>query len=390
MHLDIPVLVAPLSDAAPSGPDLSYDDERIEIESAFERSISVDGASGEEADWRKIISQITAQAGRTRDLWLPVYLMRAAAFSKQFDLLVEATGLLAALLEERWADIHPQLDEYGFIGRKTPCESLTRIGDFLAPLSRVPLLDHPRFGQFAGEDFERFAAKGPAADGFGQFRATVDATSAEDRQALIDRFDALRSAFKRVDTVLTLNAEGDTATNFRPTYELLDRIRAALGKAMPRPEISIDAEASGDAGSREIDPGAPSGLSKRRSAQFESPAARLVSHWDIRNREDVVRALDAICAYYAAYEPGSPVPLVLRRAREWTELDFLAVLEEIAPGSMEEAGRVLRSSRSAPGGTAWAVADDGATEGAGDEAGEAGEAGGNWREEESASASSSW
>jgi hypothetical protein len=37
------------------------------------------------------------------------------------------------------------------------------------------------------------------------------------------------------------------------------------------------------------------------------------------------------------------VPFILRRAREWSTLDFMAVLEDIAPGSLDEAGRVLRS-----------------------------------------------
>ena len=379
MHLDIPVLVAPLSNEAPSGPDLSYDDERIEIESAFERSISVDGASGGEADWRKVISQIIAQAGRTRDIWLPVYLMRAAAFSKQFDLLVEATELLAALLEQRWGDVHPQLEEYGFIGRKTPCVSLTRIGDFLAPLSRVPLLDHPRFGQFTGEDIERFAGKGSRADGFGQFRATVEATPAEGRQTVIDRFDALRSAIKRVDTVLTLHAEGDTATNFNPTYETLDRIYAALAKVMPRQEASTE-DGVGDVADRVADGFT---LGNDRSTNTSKATAGPGFQQEIRDREDVIRALDAICAYYAASEPGSPVPMVLRRAREWTGLDFMAVLEEIAPGSMEEAGRVLRSSRSMMGGAEARSADVGGGE-------DSGEDGGDRRQEENASASSSW
>src|SRR4029077_15276883 len=31
---------------------------------------------------------------------------------------------------------------------------------------------------------------------------------------------------------------------------------------------------------------------------------------DLRSREDVVRALDAICAYYSRHEPSSPVPLL--------------------------------------------------------------------------------
>jgi type VI secretion system protein ImpA len=55
--------------------------------------------------------------------------------------------------------------------------------------------------------------------------------------------------------------------------------------------------------------------------------------------------LDSITDYYARREPGSPVPLVLRRARDWVTLDFLSVLEDIAPNSLEEARRVLVTGR---------------------------------------------
>jgi len=356
MQLDIAALVAPLSDEAPSGPDLTYDDERIEIESAFERSISVDGAAGEEADWRKVIGQITAQAERTRDIWLPVYLMRAAASSKQFELLVSAAELLAALLEERWDDVHPQLDEYGFIGRKTPCESLTRIGDFLGPLAQVPLFEHARFGRFGGADIERFAEKGGKADGYGQFRAVLDASDQDAIDSVVAQFDALRAAIKRVDAVLTNNADGDTATNFQPTYEALGRIRTALGKVLPGQQA--EAAAGADAGAAADDEGQAAGGGESFAAMAGGPAFS----GSIRNRGDVARAIDAICAYYAACEPASPVPLVLQRARDWINLDFLAVLEDIAPGALSEAGMVLRSQRAggdgAGGGSGGAATDD--------------------------------
>jgi type VI secretion system protein ImpA len=61
----------------------------------------------------------------------------------------------------------------------------------------------------------------------------------------------------------------------------------------------------------------------------------------VNSREDVLRALDAIGDYYRRKEPGSPVPVVLQRAREWVNLDFLAVLADIAPNGLDEAKRVL-------------------------------------------------
>lgn len=355
MALDIASLVAPLSDEAPSGPDLSYDDERIEIESAFERSISVDDTSddGEGPDWSGTIRLITAQAERTRDLWLPIYLMRAAAQGKRFELLVDAAQLLAALVEERWDDLHPQLDEYGFIGRKTPCESLTRPGDFLRPLARVPLLEHPRLGRYSGEDLQRFAEQGASADGYGMFRALIDATEEGELRALLERFDLLRDSIRRVDTVMTEKAVGDTATNYAPTYEVLDGIRKSLASLLPD---SGAEEAGGSAGDEDWgggdwgDSAAPSG----------GPSGPAFSG-SIRNRDDVIRAIDAICAYYAACEPSSPVPIVLQRAREWTKLDFMQVLEDIAPGSVEDAARVLRSNRTSGSSAAvdsWAPAEE--------------------------------
>ena len=383
MILDIPALVAPLSEGVPSGPDLAYDDERIEIESAFERPISVDGVDSSGVDWPKVIDRITAQSARTRDIWLPVYLIRAAAFSKQFDLLVEAAELLAALLETRWDDVHPQLDEYGFVGRTTPCESLTRIGDFLAPLARVPLLEHARFGKFTGQDFIRFAEKGAGADGLGQFRATIDSVTAESLNMLGERFEALCDAFKRVDAVLTVNALGDTATNFSPTHAALDRIRAALGVLLPGQKVPSEDGMPNHPGRPEIGVLLNSENVTSEATEAARPFARQGLPMEIRNREDVVRALDAICAYYAAYEPGSPVPLVLRRAREWTELDFLSILQDIAPSNLEEAVRVLRSSRSEP------MKADGLSPVAGID-GVDGDAGGGWSADENPPADSGW
>lgn len=332
MSIDIAALVAPLSDDAPSGPDLSYESGRQQIEGAFERSISAEASGDDVTDWRATIDLILAEAETTRDLWLSTYLMRAAANVGQFDLVVDGSELLATLLEERWADVHPQLDEVGFLGRKTPCESLTRIGEFLGPLANVPLIEHPRFGKFSGADFERFHEEGDGADGYGPFRAAVDAAGAEDLLTVVDRLDAVRQAIRRADAVLTANADGDTGTNFKPTYDAIEKLRRAVAHYLPGGAVSAEGSDE-DAGSQmdDIDGGA---------AQVSGGGVGA-----IRSRDDVIRALDLIAAYYARHEPGSPVPFVLRRARDWTSLDFLSVLEDIAPDSLDSARRVLVNGR---------------------------------------------
>lgn len=333
MIADVDSLIAPLSEEAPSGPDMSYDAARQEIEAAFDRSVSDDGGASSDVDWPATTRLILGQCEQTRDIWLPVYLMRSGARAGDLETVETGAALLAGLFETLWDSVHPQLDEYGFQGRKGPCESLTRIGEFLNPFRGIALLSHQRLGVYSGADFERFFVNGDSESGYGMFRALLEETSDEDLQAIVDRVDGIEQAIRRADAVLTENAGGDTGTNFQPTYDMLKQIRAGVGKFMRTPDVDTsDNSAEGDVSwSSSDDDDAASG-----GGSFGGR---------INSREDVIRAMDAISDYYKRKEPGSAVPFALRRAREWVSLDFMAILEDIAPGSMEEARRVLMASR---------------------------------------------
>lgn len=330
MSVDVEALIVPVADDNPAGPDMSYHAARQEIESAFERSISDDSTGGAEADWRETIRQIETQATETRDIWLPVYLMRAGAKAGQLDTVESGAELLAGLLENLWGSVHPQLDDYGFQGRKGPCESLTRLSEFLNPFRDVVLLDHPRLGSYSARDFERFRENGASEEGYGMFRALIEETSDEDLQAIVERISGITNSIRRVDVVLVAKADGDTGTNFQPTYEMLEQVRKGVAAFLQ--------------GQPEGDAEAISGANGAGYADAERPAGPNFSG-GIDSREDVVRAMDAIADYYKRKEPGSPVPFALRRARVWVSLDFLEVLEDIAPNSLDEARRVLVNGR---------------------------------------------
>lgn len=342
--MDVEELLAPVSEEAPTGPDLAYDGERGAIEQAFDSSVSID-TTGEtsgaaEIDWRTIINMIEQQSARTKDVWLAVYLCRAGAKSGQLALVETGALYLAGLLERYWENVHPQLEEYGFQGRKGPCELLGRRGEFLGPLERTPLLEHPRLGRFSGADFERFRASAEAADGYGMFRAALADTPEETLTAIIARLDAIASAIKRADAVLVANADGDTGANFQPTYDLLAQMKKAVQSFTSAPAAEEAAEAEAQASAEMGAAGAPSGGGPRIAGRVESC-------------EDVVKALDAIADYYRRREPTSPVPAALQRVREWVNLDFLSLLEDIAPNSLDEAKRVLVTQRKPADGSSW-------------------------------------
>ncbi|HEX7929563.1 MAG TPA: type VI secretion system ImpA family N-terminal domain-containing protein, partial [Sphingomicrobium sp.] len=314
---------------------------RQEIEGAFEKAAS-DNEDSDDIDWRGTISLIEGEAARTRDIWLAIYLMRAGAKIGRLDTVEDGARLLAGLCENLWESVHPELSDYGFQGRKGPCESLTRFAEFLRPLRNVVLLEHPRLGSYTGADFDRFRVSGDSEDGYGMFRALLAETPEDDLQAVVDRLAGITDSIRRADTVMTANAEGDTSTNFQPTYEAIDSLRQGIASFMTTPAIET---ADSDAG------GAVTGGS---AALPSGPGFS----GGINSREDVIKALDAISLYYKNREPGSPVPFALRRARDWVSLNFLQVLEDIAPNSMDEAKRVLGNGRTEGSDSSYSSSSD--------------------------------
>lgn len=307
-------LLAPVSGEAPGGVDLFDHPDRQQIEQAFE----ADAAS---VDWRGIVALIEGQSRLSKDIWLAIYLARAGARMGRIDVVATGCEMLAGLMEQYWDVLHPSLEDYGFIGRRGACESLARIGTFLGPLKRIVLVDHPRLGSYTAEDLERFETEGDAADGFGMFRHAIEETPPEALEQALASLALVRGAIERVDNALMANAGDETGTDFKATYQALDAIRRSLV-----PYI-LSESAPDDAGASAVEE--PS----------ENAVQRGVGRLD--SREDVARALDAISDYYSRREPSSPILVALRRVRGWINMDFMALLEDIAPNSVSEAGSVL-------------------------------------------------
>jgi type VI secretion system protein ImpA len=326
-------LLEPVSGDVPVGQDLSYDPERLEIEQAFEAAAaSADAAA--EIDWRETIRQIEGQIRRTKDLWLAVYLARAGTRTGSLATVEKGCAALAGLLDRYWPSVHPSLDEYGLQGRVGACESLTRYAEFLGPLQRVTLIEHPRLGRYSAADFARFSQDGDGVEGYGMFRAALADTSVQTVQTVVARLDGITEALHRVDAILTSHAmeAGITSSNFAATFEALADIRRCV-----LPYAGLPDPVGNEAGAGQDDAVAsPSGL--RRASER------------IDNREDVLHALDAIADYYQRREPSSPIPVALRRVRGWVSLDFMAILKDIAPNSVNDVGTVLLAREESNGG----------------------------------------
>ena len=335
MALDLDTILAPISEEQPSGEDLSYDNERAELEQAFETSESGDDGDGAEKDWRAVLKLIERQFARTKDVWLAVYLARAGAASGSLETVELGVRALAGLFEDYWETVHPQLEELGVPGRKAPCDALANRRSFLAPLERTVLMQHPRLGRFTGADFERFRSEAGAAEGYGLFRAAVDELGAEALAPAIERLDSIEDALRRADRAFTTAAAGEETPNYSPVYATLAQIKAAVRSFMPG-----DAEAGdGEAGGEDAAEGGGSG------AGAGGGGARRSVSGAVNSRDDVIRVLDLIGAYYRSHEPGHPMPLMLERAKGWVTMDFFTLMKDLAPDGVDQVERILKQRR---------------------------------------------
>jgi type VI secretion system protein ImpA len=351
MAFDLEALLEPVSEETPAGEDLSYDSSRYELEQAFESSVSIDASGeetqGEEIDWRRIVKSIEDQFTRSKDIWLAVYLCRAGAKSGSLETVEAGAQALAELMERYWDTVHPTLDELGLPGRKAPCDALSRRAEFLAPLERTPLLVHPRLGSFSGADLERFRSEGASAEGYGMFRAALEDLSAEALTEALTRLERIEDGFRRADKVFTGHAGGEPSPNYGPTYETLTTLKRAVQAFAPS---AAGESADSGAGEASYDGGGTAGANGGGGARIGGR---------VDSREDVMTALDAINDYYRRREPGSPVPVVLERAKAWVNLDFLSVLRDIAPDALDQAKTVLSrreqegESGESSGGSSW-------------------------------------
>lgn len=323
MALDLETLLAPVSEEQPAGPDLAYSNERQLIEQAFESSDSVEAGEGEERDWRAVLRLIEEQAGQTKDIWLAVYLCRAGARSGSLETVALGAQGLAGLFESYWDTVHPQLEELGLMGRKAPCDSLASRGEFLLPLERTVLVAHPRLGAFTGADIQRFRSEQEAADGYGMFRAALDDLGDSAIEEAVAQLNVIEDGLRRADQVFTHAAAGEPSPNYAAAYALLASLKQALESFMtdaPQTEFAAAGEGDSPAGAATTGP--------RISGRVDS-------------REDVIRALDAIADYYRRLEPSHPLQQLAQRARHWVTMDFLDLMQEIAPDATFQARQLL-------------------------------------------------
>jgi type VI secretion system protein ImpA len=257
--------------------------------------------------------------------------LRLEGFGTFADTLQIARGWL----ESNWDEVHPRLDpdDGDPTFRANALLDFANPDTFLKFLRSTPFVSSRSVGRFSLRDYRVATGKITLAEGAEEAPPTEASISSacmdvaiEDLQATAGSINEAFTALKAIDALL-LDKIGGQAPDLKPLVTDLYELRTLLNTQVAQ-RTGGDVEGGGEGGS---DGGGGPGGGRAVS----------VGQVSIRSREDIVRLLDLVCRYYELNEPASPVPLILQRAKGMVTMNFLELMESVAPSAVGEAKNIF-------------------------------------------------
>ena len=332
--IDFEALLQPIEGDNPSGEPMQYSglyDEIREARRADDTSVSYGEWQAElkVADYRKVIElAVPALSTQTKDLQISVWLTEALTGQHGFAGFRDGVRLIRRLEEDFWDTLYPEIDEGDMEARANAIDWMNR-DEFSLMLKKIPLTAGDGFTYLQWEESTRF-----------DFPEDIESLDYEDR----DRFKALRdqaekenrktgdqwrkakSLTKRAfvetlnltleECVAELNALDRTdeekfdrnqvpgVNDLKKTFSSLTIVVSKFveEKRIEEPdeeEVEEVVEVTGEDGEVVVKKGAG------------------VATGAMQSRQDALKRLSDVAAYFRKNEPHSPIAYLIQRAVKW-------------------------------------------------------------------------
>jgi type VI secretion system protein ImpA len=153
--------------------------------------------------------------------------------------------------------------------------------------------------------------------------------------ALIDDVQTARAALDQLDSAI--DAHVPNRTPIAPDLKrFLQRVVTTLERHGSPKAMANGAKAPQTSAPQQAPSVAPVALNGA-GAVHETLAVQAAAFPDrLTSRDDVVKCLDLIVGFYDRTEPSSPIPHLARRVRRMVHMDFVELMEDLAPSGLKE------------------------------------------------------
>lgn len=344
--IEVDALLAEVSPEAPGGADVEFDPAYFELEKLAQgtpESVMGDEVKpAEEADFREVKKAALALFEKTRDLRVAMILATALLKEDGVEGFRDGTLVVKGFIEKLWEAFYPKLDPEdnndptlrvnilkGFDGDGSAAD----LYKFKQRLREATLTkSQQKIGAFSYRDIQ--IANGdipapPAKDGAPKppdmaiINAAFEDTTTEDLQAVQGALQESLDGVSGVDAALAEKIGAGVGPDMTGIKEVLNLLKGTIDEQLAKRGIGEapagGIEALGGGGATDVGGGLAGGV----------PLSG-----EISSRQDVVRVLDKICEYYERFEPTSPVPIFMQRAKRLVTMNFVDVIKDLAPEAM--------------------------------------------------------
>ena len=357
--MELQHFIAPVDNDTPSGVDLRNDTRFHEIErliapASKENRTQLDETSPDvstSVDWDDIQGKAVELAADGQDLRLLVIVARSLYQTDRFAGLANGLETIMQLLDKFWDTLHPTLRD-----RPTPKESaLRRINalmqlendesGLLGDMEYLPVFTLRGIGPITGTELARaglsadqLLREGPSGLGLAEQEAqnaehaemvkrvgaacrAYATEHADDMEELQGSVAASIAALGGLESKLSEKLGEDVIVKFGELAQFLERVSRTLAST-----VNGDEEMTTDTPMDQTD----------TSAAADTPVRTGSVPGTISTRKDVEKYLDMIIAFYERTEPSSPIPHLARRMRRMVPMDFMELMNEVAPSGLKE------------------------------------------------------
>jgi type VI secretion system protein ImpA len=394
--LDLAQWLNPIDDENPSGRDLRENPEFDALGRLMQARVDIVrddrnnpvSKSMVPVDWAAVLQKADELKTHGRDLRLLVIVARALLNQRGLEGLAEGLTLIARSVEVHWESLHPELR-----AAARPIDAAQRRVAALRTLEADAGRWKPNIGELAGErpegvlgdlrcrtffvtnEFGAVAGRDlelGALDGRTALAESAQGLPEAERAKIVREHEAL---VERVRGACTVQASGPTpaamaglaedqrarvaertlatraemeglVVGLRAVIAALDDVEAAitakvgepvtlpaLKRFLARIQLTLERAVTG-ATAVAAPPTGATALVETAGA-VPAPSAPAVPG-QINSREDVILCLDRIIEFYNRTEPASPVPFLAKRMRRMVPMDFLKLIEDLAPSGLKE------------------------------------------------------
>jgi type VI secretion system protein ImpA len=336
--MDLDALLAAREGDSPSGENLEYDFDFMQLQIAAtpgeERQAGNEILAAEDPDFKDVAEKALAVLQRSHDLRAAVILAYAVVHTRGLKGFAEAVAYIRSCLEQHWDTCHPELDaddDNDPTMRINAVQGLNGAGTVLSGLRRAPLTNSRTFGKLNIRDIQMAIGEVPPPedtvppiDKTGVNAAFVD-TGEEALAELLASIRQIQADIKAIEAVFVdkTPGQGPELDDLKKLLQQMARHVADHVASAPAAEAEDEEEGAASGG------GGAAPAARRMGGGGGGMPGSVESAQDARN------ALDRVIDYFQRYEPSSPVPIILERAKRLVGADFMTIMKDMAPAGMD-------------------------------------------------------